>query len=389
LVRVADRVLVVSLGEHGASLLTELGGPSLDQALGSDGAAPDISAPLAGTSTAVLAESPFARALRVARSNWTRRSLHVGSVVLLLASVAQSIRAQAPAKPTTPVAAATARANALAAALAPATGNAATLAPRVTANVPIQATAPRPGREATIPHPPAIPMPTVNQPGAPKIEFDVGQGTNQLKLSGTVGLVVFLGALTLLPALFLLMTSFTRILIVLSFLKSAMGTQTAPPSQLIVALAVMLTGVVMHPVLDRVTQEALTPYFENKISQVEAYDRGVAPFREFMLANVRPRDVDAFAEMSGITTIRSIDDVPTVTIVAAFVTSELRTSFQMGFAIYLPFIVVDLIVASVLMSMGMMMVPPVMVSLPFKLLLFVLADGWSLIVHNLVASFHI
>jgi len=239
------------------------------------------------------------------------------------------------------------------------------------------------------PRPPSIPTPAVTPPGAPKIEFNLGQGANQLKLTGTVGLVVFLGALTLLPALFLLMTSFTRILIVLSFLRTALGTQSAPPSQLLVALAVMLTGVVMHPVLDRVTHDALTPYFDGKITQVEAYDRAVLPFRDFMLANVRPRDIDAFVDMSGITTARSIDDVPTVTVVAAFVTSELRTAFQMGFAIYLPFIVVDLIVASVLMSMGMMMVPPVMVSLPFKLLLFVLADGWTLIVRNLVASFHL
>jgi len=387
LVRVADRVLVVSLGEHGATLLTELGGTSLEQALGSDAAAPGVPAPASSAdATDGVEESAFARTLRIARSNWTRRGLGIGSVVLLLASALHSARAQAPATPAPPAAA---RAVTPPAVTPPTTGNRATLAPRIAATVPITATAPRPGREVQIAHTPAIPTPTVNQPGAPKIEFDVGQGTNQLKLSGTVGLVVFLGALTLLPALFLLMTSFTRILIVLSFLKSALGTQTAPPSQLVVALAVMLTGVVMHPVLDRVTHDALTPYFDNKITQVEAYDRGVAPFRDFMLANLRPRDVDAFADMSGITTVRSVDDLPTVTIVAAFVTSELRTAFQMGFAIYLPFIVVDLIVASVLMSMGMMMVPPVMVSLPFKLLLFVLADGWSLIVHNLVASFHL
>jgi flagellar biosynthesis protein FliP len=398
LIRVADRVLVVSLGEHGATLLTELAGPALDQALGTEPLGLETAAGAVGADRAeIVGESAFARALRVARSNWSRRGLHVGAVALALASLLHpaAVRAQAPAvvPPTTAaptvVPPTTAAPTVAAPAAGPATGRRAPAVPRIAATVPIQATAPRPTHDALGPHSPSIPMPTVNPPGAPKIEFDVGQGTNQLKLTGTVGLVVFLGAMTLLPALFLMMTSFTRILIVLSFLKSALGTQTAPPSQVIVALAVMLTGVVMHPVLDRVTQDALTPYFDNKISQTEAYDRGVAPFREFMLANVRPRDIDAFADMSGITTVRSVDDLPTVTIVAAFVTSELRTAFQMGFAIYLPFIVVDLIVASVLMSMGMMMVPPVMISLPFKLLLFVLADGWTLIVRNLVASFHV
>jgi flagellar biosynthetic protein FliP len=222
----------------------------------------------------------------------------------------------------------------------------------------------------------------------PKIEFRIGEGANEVKLSGTVGLVVFMGALTLLPALFLLMTSFTRILIVLHFLRSAMGTQSTPPTQLLVALAVLLTGVVMHPVTERVNREALTPYFDGKLSQAEAYAKGLVPFREFMLANTREQDVASFAEMSGVTDVKTPEDLPTVTIVAAFVTSELRTAFQMGFVIFLPFVVVDLIVASVLMSMGMFMLPPAMVSLPFKLLLFVLADGWTLVVRNLVGSFH-
>jgi flagellar biosynthetic protein FliP len=388
LVRVADRVLVVSLGEHGATLLTELAGTSLAHALGADSqVVPSATDIVADTQMHAAAESPFARVLRQARTSWARRGLGVGGIVILAALSAHTARAQAQVgpRPAAPAPSPT---------IAPpvgaaAQGGAGRAQGARTTTVPIQATAPRPGHDVLAPHAPSVPVPTINQPGAPKIEFDVGQGSNQLKLSGTVGLVVFLGALTLLPALFLLMTSFTRILIVLSFLKSALGTQTAPPSQLIVALAIMLTGVVMHPVLDRVTQEAITPYFENRITQVEAYDRGVVPFREFMLANLRPRDIDAFTDMSGLTSVKSIDDVPTVTIVAAFVTSELRTSFQMGFAIYLPFVVVDLIVASVLMSMGMMMVPPVMVSLPFKLLLFVLADGWTLIVRNLVSSFHL
>jgi flagellar biosynthesis protein FliP len=399
LVRVADRVLVVSLSERGATLLTELAGAALEQVIGADGAA---SAPSSAPTAAIDGgESAFARALRAARGTLVPRGLRVGGLIMLLAFASHSAIAQAPAAQGTQNAAPAAGtavprpavpappiARPKPIAPAPAAGNGVPT-PQTTAVVPLRATAPRPAHDASAPHAPPIQPPTVNAPGTPKIEFDVSQGGNQLKLSGTVGLVVFLGALTLLPALFLLMTSFTRILIVLSFLKSALGTQTAPPGQLLVALAVMLTGVIMHPILDRVSHEALTPYFDNQITQVEAYTRAVAPFRDFMLANLRPRDLDSFADMSGITSVKSVDDVPTVTIVAAFVTSELRTAFQMGFAIYLPFIVVDLIVASVLMSMGMMMVPPVMVSLPFKLLLFVLADGWTLIVRNLVASFHL
>jgi flagellar biosynthetic protein FliP len=235
---------------------------------------------------------------------------------------------------------------------------------------------------------PSVQGPTVNGPEAPKIDFRIGDGAEQVHLTGTVGLVVFMGALTLLPAMFLLMTSFTRILIVLHFLRSAIGTQTSPPGQLLVALAVILTGVVMHPIVERANTEAIQPYFDGKIGQAEAYKKGLVPMREFMLANTREQDVAAFAEMSGAADADSLEDLPIVTIVAAFVTSELRTAFQMGFVIFLPFVVVDLIVASVLMSMGMFMLPPAMVSLPFKLLLFVLADGWTLVVRNLMSSFH-
>jgi flagellar biosynthetic protein FliP len=193
--------------------------------------------------------------------------------------------------------------------------------------------------------------------------------------------------LTLLPAMFLLMTSFTRILIVLHFLRSALGTQTVPPNQLLVALTVLLTGVVMNPVLQQANREALQPYFNGQMTQVQAYEQGVKPFREFMLVNTREQDLTLFAELAHATDAKSIEDLPIFVVVSAFVTSELRTSFQMGFVIFLPFVVVDIIVASVLMSLGMFMLPPVMISLPLKLLLFVLADGWTLVVQNLVASF--
>ncbi len=215
-----------------------------------------------------------------------------------------------------------------------------------------------------------------------------GDGSGELKLTGPVGLVVFIGLLTLLPALLLLMTSFTRVLIVLQFLRPAMGTQTTPPVQLLVALSLLITGVVMHPVLEETNRTALQPLLKGEITQARAYEVGVQPFREFMLANTHDKDLELFAELSGIAgTVENLEDFPTLTLTSAFVTSELRTAFQMGFLIFIPFIVVDLIVASVLMSLGMFMLPPLMVSLPFKLLLFVLADGWTLVIQNLFLSF--
>ena len=228
----------------------------------------------------------------------------------------------------------------------------------------------------------------IDSPVPPRMDIRIGEGPGALRLTGAVGLVVFLAVLTLLPTLFLLMTSFTRILIVLQFLRPALGTQTLPPGQILVALSVLLTGVVMNPVIQETNRTAIQPYFKGEITQVEAYKAGVKPFREFMLANTREKDLAMFTELSGVADAASVEEIPTVTLVSAFVTSELRTAFQMGFVIFLPFIVVDVIVSSVLMSLGMFMLPPMMVSLPFKLLLFVLADGWTLVVRNLLASFH-
>ena len=224
-------------------------------------------------------------------------------------------------------------------------------------------------------------------PTAPRVTLTIGQGSEQLQLSGAVGIVVFMGAMTLLPAMFLLMTSFTRILIVLHFVRTAIGTQTATPGQLLVALAVLLTGVVMHPVVERANADALQPYLSGRISQTEAYHRAIEPVRHFMLANTREKDLEDFVQLTGQEDADSVEALPVLTVTSAFVTSELRTAFQMGFVIFLPFVVVDLIVASVLMSMGMFMLPPAMISLPFKLLLFVLVDGWSLLVQSLVQSF--
>lgn len=225
--------------------------------------------------------------------------------------------------------------------------------------------------------------------GAPQFEMRWGGGDEEggIQLSGVVGIVVFMSALTLLPALFLLMTSFTRIIIVLHFLRTAIGTQSAPPGQLLTIIAVILTGMVMAPILENANQAGLQPYLRGEITQQQAYHEAVRPFRQFMLANTGNQELVMFVELTGSADVETEDDIPTLTVASAFVTSELRTAFQMGFVIFLPFIIVDLIVAAVLMSMGMFMLPPMMVSLPFKLMLFVLADGWSLVIQNLVMSF--
>ena len=223
-------------------------------------------------------------------------------------------------------------------------------------------------------------------PDVPKMDLRVGNGDG-LHLSGTVGIVVMMGLLTLLPTLLLMMTGFTRILIVLNFLRQALGTQSAPPTQLVAALALLLTGFVMAPTLSELNTTALTPWMDGTIDQAQMLERGSKPFRAFMVKQTRRQDIETFVRISKTPTPENIDDVPLVTLTSAFVISELRTSFQIGFALFLPFIVIDVAVSSVLMSMGMFMLPPAMISLPFKLLLFVLVDGWSLIVQSLITSF--
>jgi len=223
----------------------------------------------------------------------------------------------------------------------------------------------------------------------PQMDMKLGGDgeTGGLRLNGTVGIVVMMGLLTLLPTLLLMMTGFTRILIVLHFLKQAMGTQSAPPGQLIAGLALLLTGFVMGPTLSEVNRTAITPWMDGTMTQVEMMNTGVQPMREFMLRQTRESDLKTFVEMSRMPKPATVNDVPLHVLMSAFVASELRTAFQIGFAIYLPFIIIDTVVASVLMSMGMFMLPPAMISLPFKLLLFVLVDGWSLMITSLVQSF--
>ncbi|HYV96330.1 MAG TPA: flagellar type III secretion system pore protein FliP [Gemmatimonadaceae bacterium] len=223
---------------------------------------------------------------------------------------------------------------------------------------------------------------------APQMSLSIGEKAGGLKLSGTVGIVVMMGLLTLLPAVVLMMTGFTRILIVLHFLRQAIGAQSAPPAQLVAGLSLLLTLFVMAPTLEEVNEKALAPWMDGKMEQTQMLKEAVKPFRSFMLRQTREADIANFVRLSHTPRPASVDDVPLVVLTSAFVTSELRVSFQIGFALFLPFIVIDIVVASVLMSMGMMMVPPAMISLPFKLLLFVLVDGWAVVIHGLVQSFH-
>jgi flagellar biosynthesis protein FliP len=224
---------------------------------------------------------------------------------------------------------------------------------------------------------------------APQMDLKIGgnaQGDG-LRMSGTVGVVIMMGLLSLLPMLLLMMTGFTRILVVLHFLKQALGTQSAPPGQLLAAMALLLSGFVMGPTLAAVHSTALEPWMDGKIEQVEMMSRAMVPFKAFMVRQVRDQDLQTFVDLADIAQPESREAVPLTVLMSAFVTSELRTAFQIGFALFLPFIVIDVVVGSVLMSMGMVMLPPAMISMPFKLLLFVLVDGWGLVVTGLVQSF--
>lgn len=200
--------------------------------------------------------------------------------------------------------------------------------------------------------------------------------------------LILLTALTLLPAALLMMTSFTRIIIVLSLLRQALGTQTAPPNQVLIGLALFLTLFVMGPVLDKVYSDAYQPLSENKITMMQALERGAGPLKEFMLKQTRQSDLALYVKLSNTPQLNGPEDVPLRVLVPAFITSELKTAFQIGFAIFIPFLIIDMVVASILMSMGMMMMSPAIVSLPFKLMLFVLVDGWQLLIGSLAQSFY-
>lgn len=203
----------------------------------------------------------------------------------------------------------------------------------------------------------------------------------------TIQTLLLMTALTFIPAIVLMMTGFTRIVIVLSLLRHALGTQTAPPNQVVVGLSLFLTFFVMSPVLEKVYTDAYLPLSENKINIMQAGDRAAIPMRSFMLKQTRESDLALFAGIAKIDKIETPEDTPLRILVPAFVISELKTAFQIGFILFIPFLVIDMVVASLLMSMGMMMMSPVMVALPFKLMLFVLVDGWHLVIGSLVQSF--
>jgi flagellar biosynthesis protein FliP len=226
------------------------------------------------------------------------------------------------------------------------------------------------------------------QSGAgPTLPLVIGQGTGGASYSVPIQTLLFFTALSFLPALLLLMTGFTRIVIVLSLLRQALGTQAAPPNQVIVGLALFLTFFVMGPTFDKVYDQAWKPFSENRIAADEAWKRGEAPMREFMLKQTRQSDLMLFKRLAKLSEETKVETVPLKVLVPAFVTSELKSAFQIGFMIFIPFLIIDMVVASVLMSLGMMMLSPVLVALPFKLMLFVLADGWNLLLGSLAASF--
>ena len=207
-------------------------------------------------------------------------------------------------------------------------------------------------------------------------------------VSTSIKLLLLLTVLSLAPSILILMTSFARIVIVLSFTRTALATNQMPPNQVIIGLALFLTFFIMAPTFQEVNEQALQPLFDEEIGLEEAYERAAIPFKEFMAKHTRQKDLELFLEYNQAERPQSIEDIQLTTLVPAFALSEIKTAFQMGFMIFIPFLVIDMIVASVLMAMGMMMLPPVMISLPFKILLFILVDGWYLVMKSLLQSFN-
>lgn len=222
----------------------------------------------------------------------------------------------------------------------------------------------------------------------PKISISVGEATEPSDLSSTLQIILLITVLALAPSIIIMVTSFIRFAIVLSFLRHALGVQQLPPNQLILGLALLLTFFVMSPVIDKAYNEGIKPFMDEKITQEEAFEKATAPVREFMLLQTREKDLALFVNIAKLDKPESPEDIPLHVLVPGFVISELRIAFQIAFVLFIPFLVIDMVVASVLMSMGMMMLPPIIVSLPFKILLFVLVDGWYLLVKSLVDSFH-
>lgn len=222
--------------------------------------------------------------------------------------------------------------------------------------------------------------------GIPAVSLSIAEDGTQ-NYSVTIQILALMTMLTFLPAMVMMMTSFTRIIVVFAILRQAMGLQSTPSNQVLVGLALFLSFFIMSPVLDEVNTVAVQPYLEERLAPLEAFEAAQQPFRKFMMAQTRESDLNLFLKIANIPDVDKADDVPFTVLVPAFVTSELKTAFQIGFMLFIPFLVIDLVVASVLMAMGMMMLSPVIISLPFKIMLFVLVDGWAMIVGTLASSF--
>ena len=231
----------------------------------------------------------------------------------------------------------------------------------------------------TAPSAPTVPIPQIN--------IGVGQAKSPAQVSASLQILLLLTVLSLAPTMLVLLTSFTRVIVVLSFVRTALGTQSVPPTQVLVGLALLLTFFIMKPVITDINKNALQPYLKQKISQSVAVDRAAVPLRKFMFKQTREKDIQLFYGLSKEPQPKAQTDVPTYLLIPAFVISELKTAFEIGFAIYVPFIVIDMVVASILLSMGMMMIPPIIISLPFKILIFLLVDGWNLTVSAIFQSY--
>ncbi|MDR0665335.1 MAG: flagellar type III secretion system pore protein FliP [Helicobacteraceae bacterium] len=221
----------------------------------------------------------------------------------------------------------------------------------------------------------------------PTVDLRINAPENPTQLVQTLNIIIILTLLVLAPSLVMMTTSFTRLLIVFSFLRQAMGTQQTPPNQILISMALILTFFIMEPAMRQAWSEGVVPYMNEEIGYVEAFDRSIAPFEDFMLRNTREKDLALFLRIRGEDNIQSEADITLPVLLPAFMISELKTAFEIGFLLYLPFLVIDMVVSSVLMAMGMMMLPPVMISLPFKIILFIMVDGWNLIVGSVVQSF--
>lgn len=223
-------------------------------------------------------------------------------------------------------------------------------------------------------------------PTVPVIDFNVNPSGSNAQTAGTIQIIILLTILTISPSILIMTTCFTRFIIVFSFVRKALSLQTVPPNQVLIGLSLFLTFFVMSPIFTEIKTEAYDPFAKGEIQQEEAFNRAMDPLRDFMLKQVRTKDLALFVDMSKIEDVKTYKDVPTSALIPAFVLSEIKTGFEIGFLLFLPFIVIDMVVSSVLMSLGMMMLPPVMISMPFKILLFIMVDGWNLLVEKLLLT---